>query len=123
MRKKILVIEDEKNIVDILVFNLIREGYDTLEAYDGATGLRLALEQDPDLILLDLMLPEMDGFEVCRRLRGAVSYTHRVQQKRRTGVRHSDPGGEPGGIHCGRHRHWHSSGLPEPGIRTILPGG
>ena len=70
MRKKILVIEDEKNIVDILVFNLIREGYDTLEAYDGATGLRLALEQDPDLILLDLMLPEMDGFEVCRRLRG-----------------------------------------------------
>ena len=51
MRKKILVIEDEKNIVDILVFNLIREGYDTLEAYDGATGQRLALEQDPDLNL------------------------------------------------------------------------
>ena len=71
MRKKILVVEDEKNIVDILVFNLAREGYDTLEAYDGATGLRLALEQDPDLILLDLMLPELDGFEVCRRLRGA----------------------------------------------------
>jgi two-component system response regulator VicR len=69
MGKKILVVEDEKNIVDILVFNLVRDGYDTLEAYDGATGLRLALEQDPDLILLDLMLPEMDGFEVCRRLR------------------------------------------------------
>jgi two-component system response regulator VicR len=71
MAKKILVVEDEKNIVDILVFNLVRDGYDTLEAYDGATGLRLALEQDPDLILLDLMLPEMDGFEVCRRLREA----------------------------------------------------
>jgi two-component system response regulator VicR len=71
MGKKILVVEDEKNIVDILVFNLVRDGYDTLEAYDGATGLRLALEQDPDLILLDLMLPEMDGFEVCRRLREA----------------------------------------------------
>ena len=70
MGKKILVVEDEKNIVDILVFNLHRDGYDTLEAYDGATGLKLALEQDPDLILLDLMLPEMDGFEVCRRLRG-----------------------------------------------------
>lgn len=71
MGKKILVVEDEKNIVDILVFNLVRDGYDTLEAYDGATGLKLALEQDPDLILLDLMLPEMDGFEVCRRLREA----------------------------------------------------
>ena len=69
MGKKILVVEDEKNIVDILVFNLKREGYDTLEAYDGAEGLRLALEQDPDLILLDLMLPKMDGFEVCRLLR------------------------------------------------------
>ncbi len=69
MGKKILVVEDEQNIVDILVFNLAREGYDTLEAGDGATGLRLALEQDPDLVLLDLMLPKMDGFEVCRRLR------------------------------------------------------
>lgn len=69
MGKKILVVEDEKNIVDILVFNLKREGYETLEAYDGAVGLQLALEQDPDLILLDLMLPKMDGFEVCRRLR------------------------------------------------------
>ena len=69
MSKKILVVEDERNIVDILTFNLAREGYDTLEALDGAAGLRLALEQDPDLILLDLMLPKMDGFEVCRRLR------------------------------------------------------
>ena len=67
--KKILVVEDEKNIVDILVFNLRREGYGTLEAYDGVTGLQLALDQDPDLILLDLMLPRLDGFEVCRRLR------------------------------------------------------
>ena len=69
MSKKILVVEDERNIVDILTFNLAREGYETLEALDGAAGLRLALEQDPDLILLDLMLPKMDGFEVCRRLR------------------------------------------------------
>ena len=69
MGKKILVVEDERNIVDILTFNLAREGYDTLEALDGAEGLRLALAEDPDLILLDLMLPKMDGFEVCRRLR------------------------------------------------------
>ena len=69
MGKKILVVEDERNIVDILTFNLQREGYDTLEALDGAAGLRLALERDPDLILLDLMLPKMDGFQVCRTLR------------------------------------------------------
>ena len=69
MSKKILVVEDERNIVDILTFNLIREGYETLEALDGAAGLKLALDQDPDLILLDLMLPKMDGFEVCRTLR------------------------------------------------------
>ena len=69
MGKKILVVEDERNIVDILTFNLTREGYETLEALDGAAGLRLALDEDPDLILLDLMLPKMDGFEVCRTLR------------------------------------------------------
>ena len=69
MGKTILVVEDERNIVDILTFNLQREGYDTLEALDGAAGLRLALDQDPDLILLDLMLPKMDGFQVCRTLR------------------------------------------------------
>lgn len=63
------MVEDEKAISDILVFNLQREGYDTLAAYDGAEGLRCALEEAPDLILLDVMLPEMDGFEVCRRVR------------------------------------------------------
>ena len=63
-KKKILVVEDEKAISDILVFNLQREAYDTLAAYDGAEGLRCALEEAPDLILLDVMLPEMDGFEV-----------------------------------------------------------
>ena len=69
MSKRILIVEDEKNIIDILSFNLSREGYDTMEAMDGKTGLQLALEQDPDLILLDLMLPEMNGFDVCRSLR------------------------------------------------------
>ena len=69
MAKTILIVEDEKNIVDILSFNLGREGYATLEAYDGEAGLQLALEQDPDLILLDLMLPKMNGFDVCRSVR------------------------------------------------------
>ena len=68
-KQKVLIVEDEKNIVDILRFNLRKEGYDTLEAFDGVTGLRLALEESPDLILLDLMLPEMNGFEVCKLLR------------------------------------------------------
>ena len=75
MGKTVLIVEDEQNIVDILAFNLSREGYDTMEAYDGATGLQLALEHNPDLILLDLMLPEMKGFEVCRRIREAGSTT------------------------------------------------
>ncbi len=69
MNKSILIVEDEKNIVDILTFNLGKEGYTTLEAYDGEAGLQLALEQDPDLILLDLMLPKLNGFDVCRQLR------------------------------------------------------
>ena len=73
MSKRVLIIEDEKNIVDILSFNLGKEGYDTLEAYDGVTGLQLALEQNPDLVLLDLMLPGMNGFDVCRKIREAGS--------------------------------------------------
>ena len=69
MSKRVLIVEDEKNIVDILSFNLVREGYETLEAFDGQTGLQLALEQNPDLILLDLMLPKMNGFDVCKAIR------------------------------------------------------
>lgn len=68
-KKTILVVEDEKAIADILVFNLQREGYNTIVAYDGTEGLRRALEDAPDLILLDVMLPGMDGFEVCKRVR------------------------------------------------------
>ena len=64
MGKTILIVEDEKNIVDILSYNLNKEGYTTLEAYDGDAGLQLALEQDPDLILLDLMLPGLSGEEL-----------------------------------------------------------
>ena len=75
MASTILIVEDEQNIVDILSFNLSREGYDTLEAYDGPTGLQLALEQNPSLILLDIMLPGMDGFDVCRKVRESGATT------------------------------------------------
>ena len=68
-KRTVLIVEDEKNIVDILRFNLQREGYNTLEAYDGETGLNLALSEKPDLILLDVMLPKMIGFDVCKTLR------------------------------------------------------
>ncbi len=71
MGKTILIIEDEQSIVDILSFILVKEGYDTIEALDGPTGLQLALEQNPDLVLLDLMLPKMDGFAVCEKIRKA----------------------------------------------------
>ena len=67
-KKSVLIVEDEKMIVDLLRFNLAQE-YEVLTAYDGETGLSLAQERRPDLILLDVMLPKMDGFEVCRLLR------------------------------------------------------
>ena len=70
-QKTVLIVEDEKNIVDILRFNLQREGYQTREAYDGEDGLNKARGERPDLILLDVMLPRMNGFEVCRALRQA----------------------------------------------------
>ena len=68
-QKTVLIVEDEKNIVDILRFNLQREGYRTVEAYDGADGLDKARKENPDIILLDVMLPKMIGFDVCRALR------------------------------------------------------
>ena len=68
-QKTVLIVEDEKNIVDILRFNLMREGYRTLEAYDGEDGLNKARSENPDLILLDVMLPKIIGFDVCRTLR------------------------------------------------------
>jgi two-component system response regulator VicR len=69
MGRKVLIVDDEHSIVDILQYNLERNDFDTVCAYDGPEGLRLAREADPDVILLDVMLPGMDGFEVCRTLR------------------------------------------------------
>ncbi len=69
MAKRVLVVDDEQSIVEILRFNLEREGYEVLAAYDGRDGLEQAQTGHPDLILLDVMLPHMDGFSVCRELR------------------------------------------------------
>ncbi|OPY57684.1 MAG: Alkaline phosphatase synthesis transcriptional regulatory protein PhoP [Pelotomaculum sp. PtaU1.Bin035] len=67
---KILVVDDEKNILELVRFNLEREGYQVLTALNGVQGLELARTRAPDLIVLDIMLPEMNGLEVCRELRG-----------------------------------------------------
>ncbi|MFV0313560.1 MAG: response regulator [Anaerotignum sp.] len=69
MDKKILIVDDEKNIVEIIAFNLAKEGYQILKAFDGAAGLELAIAENPDLILLDIMMPKMDGYEVCKKIR------------------------------------------------------
>ena len=66
---KILVAEDEKDIRRLVVFTLERAGYEILEAGDGREALRLATENHPNLILLDIMMPYMNGYEVCRKLR------------------------------------------------------
>lgn len=68
-QKTILIVDDEQPIVDILVYNLKREGYNTLEANDGVTAVDMALRDHPDLILLDIMLPRMDGLTVCKKIR------------------------------------------------------
>ena len=73
MCAKLLIVDDEDNIVDILKANLEREGYQTIVAYDGAQALEMGLTMKPDLILLDCMLPKMDGFDVCRRLRQQIT--------------------------------------------------
>ncbi len=69
IKKKILVVEDEKSISDIIKFNLQKEGFEVLTSYDGADALVKQEENDPDLILLDVMLPKLDGFSVCKKIR------------------------------------------------------
>ncbi|MBS57346.1 MAG: DNA-binding response regulator [Chloroflexi bacterium] len=67
--KKILVVEDEENILEALKYNISKEGYEFLSASDGDTAISLARQKSPDLIILDVMIPKLDGFEVCRILR------------------------------------------------------
>ena len=68
-KKTILIVDDEQKIVDLLVHNLKREGYNTIEANDGQTAIDIAIEQRPDLILLDVMLPRVDGLSVCKKIK------------------------------------------------------
>lgn len=69
MSQKVLVVEDEPALVDTLEYNLSRQGYDVVVAMDGAAALSMARQETPDLVILDVMLPVLDGFEVCRILR------------------------------------------------------
>ncbi len=72
-KKTILIVDDEKPIVDILVYNLQKEGYNTLEANDGEEAINIAFDKKPDLILLDIMLPKVDGLTVCKKIRNSFN--------------------------------------------------
>ncbi len=69
MSRKVLIVDDEKPISDILKFNLQKEGYDVEAAFDGEEAIRKVYKFEPDLILLDIMLPKIDGFQVCKKVR------------------------------------------------------
>ncbi|MFB7642912.1 response regulator transcription factor, partial [Peribacillus butanolivorans] len=73
--KKILIIEDEENLLQFIRLELEYEGYEVMTAYDGREGLAIALNENVDLILLDLMLPGLNGIEVCRRIRSSMDNT------------------------------------------------
>ena len=75
-KKTILVVDDEKSIMELLVFNLQKEGYNTLEAYDGVTAVEMAMNEKPDLILLDVMIPKLDGISVCKKIRYALNISN-----------------------------------------------
>lgn len=85
MGNLILIVEDEESIVDILSYNLKKVGYEVSVAMDGKTGLEKALSENPDLVLLDLMLPEMDGFQVCAQVRAQGSLVPIVMLTAREG--------------------------------------
>ena len=72
-KKTILIVDDEKPIVDMLVVNMKKEGYNTIEANDGKEAIDLAFSKKPDLILLDIMLPKIDGLTVCKRIRNSLN--------------------------------------------------
>lgn len=73
MKEKILVVDDEEGIVEFIEINLRREGFEVFKAYSGQEAIKIVKQQSPDLILLDIMLPDKNGFEVCRELREFTS--------------------------------------------------
>ncbi len=72
-KKTILIVDDEQPIIDILIYNLERDGYEFLQANDGEEAIRLAFEKKPDLILLDVMLPKVDGLTVCKKIKNSFN--------------------------------------------------
>ena len=74
--KKILLVDDEKDLVSTVTFRLEANGYEVVVAYDGEEALRLAKSEAPDLIILDLMLPKIDGYKVCATLKNDRKYKH-----------------------------------------------
>ena len=87
---KILVVDDEPDILEFLQYNLEKEGFTVITASDGEAGIQKAEQEDPDLIILDIMMPKMDGVEVCRVLRSRPKFAHTViafLADRRTGNR------------------------------------
>lgn len=75
-QKQIVVVEDEPDILEVLSYNLKREGFDVSTSLDGAQGLELIRKKNPDLVLLDLMLPGMDGLDICRQLKSNTATRH-----------------------------------------------
>ena len=76
MSKQILVVDDEKDIVETLSFMMRARGYEVIEAYDGEEGLKLAKEQSPDLMILDVMMPKINGYKIARLLKYDSKYKH-----------------------------------------------
>ncbi len=73
-KRKILIVDDEKDLVKTLKFRLEKNNYEVIYAYDGFEGLERAKKENPDLIILDLMLPKKDGYKVCRMLKFDINY-------------------------------------------------
>ncbi len=71
--KTILIVDDEQPIIDVLMYNLKKEGYNIIEANDGITAVNKALDEKPDLMLLDIMLPKLDGLSVCKRVKNSLN--------------------------------------------------
>ena len=75
-RKKILVVDDEADLVEMVAMRLEASNFEVIKAYDGSMGLDMARNELPDLIVLDLMLPKIDGYKICRMLKFDEKYKH-----------------------------------------------